>query len=59
MMSKVWATYFMDPQSPWGALLTLKNFLGAIPEELKKYFDFIEVWLSVAFTHEDKKRDKV
>ena len=28
MVSNVWALYFMDPQLPWGALLTLKKFWG-------------------------------
>ena len=32
---KAWDLYFMEPQSPWGALLTFKNFLGSIPEDLK------------------------
>ena len=26
-------------------------FMGAIPTNLKDSFEFIEVWLSIAFTH--------
>ena len=46
----------MEPQSPWGELMTFKKLLGAIPEDLKEYFDFIETWLSLSCTHDEKKR---
>ena len=48
MIPKAWPPYFMVPQSPWGALLTFKKFLGAIPEDLKEYVDFIKVCISVS-----------
>ena len=54
MISKAWSPYFMDTQSPWGALLNSKKLMGAIPEDLKKYFDFVESWISVFCTHEEK-----
>ena len=41
--------------SPWGALLTFMNFLKDITEDQKKYFDFIEAWISVACTPEETK----
>ena len=56
MIPKAWYPYFMEPKSPWGELLTFKNFLVDIPEDLKKYFDFIEAWISIACNNEDKKR---
>ena len=54
MISKAWSPYFMDTQSPWGALLNSKKLMGAIPEDLKKYFDFVESWISLFCTHEEK-----
>ena len=55
IIPKARASYFMDPQSPWGELLTFKKLLGEITKDLKEYFDFIGAWLSSDCTHDEKK----
>lgn len=58
MIPKVWAPYFLEPQSPWELLQTYKTLLLTIPEDNRDSLGFIEAWLKIACTHAGKSRDK-
>jgi hypothetical protein len=59
MLPKVWAPYFLEPQSPWEALQTYKTLIQTIPAGYRDSFDFLEAWLHIACTHQVRKDGSV
>jgi hypothetical protein len=59
MLPKAWAPYFLEPQSPWNALQTYKTLIQTISAGYRDSFDFLEVWLHIACTHQVRKDGSV
>jgi hypothetical protein len=58
MIPKVWAPYFLEPQSPCELLQTYKTLQLTIPEDKRDSLGFIEAWLKIACCTCEGKRDE-